>query len=290
MGDLGFGWNRSLCSSELRRRHWLACVAGLGWPLGAQAGVPAPLLARSAPPDIDPSGYLVSEKLDGVRALWDGEVLRFRSGRTVAAPAWFLAALPALALDGELWMGRRSFERLSGAVRRQQPDDAEWRQIRYAVFELPTAGGRFAERAQRLASLKGGVIEPVEQRQVPDHKRLKVWLQQVVTAGGEGLMLHRADAPVTSGRSDLLLKLKPQADAEAVVVAHVPGQGRFKGQLGALEVQTPEGLRFKIGSGLSEAQRQHPPAIGATITYRYRDLTAGGVPRFATFLRVADEF
>jgi DNA ligase-1 len=103
-------------------------------------------------------------------------------------------------------------------------------------------------------------------------------------------MLHRADAPVVQGRSDVLLKLKPTMDAEAVVLAHVPGQGRFAGQLGALEVQTPEGVRFKLGTGFSEAQRRQPPPVGSKVSYRYRDLTEAGVPRFASFLRVADEF
>ncbi|RZL29291.1 MAG: DNA ligase, partial [Rubrivivax sp.] len=103
-------------------------------------------------------------------------------------------------------------------------------------------------------------------------------------------VLHRADAPLASGRSDLLLKLKPLADAEAVVVGHEPGKGRLAGQLGALELQTPDGVRFKLGTGFSDAQRRDPPAVGATVTYRYRDLTPSGKPRFASFVRVADEF
>ena len=119
------------------------------------------MLARTAPSGIDPQAYLVSEKLDGVRALWDGHVLRFRSGRVVAAPAWFLAQLPRQPLDGELWMGRRRFDELSAAVRRTEPVDAEWRQVRYHVFELPGAGGRFAERAEQMQSLANPVIVPV---------------------------------------------------------------------------------------------------------------------------------
>lgn len=269
----------------LGRRALLAWAGAAALPASALE----PLLARSAPLGLDPGPYLVSEKLDGVRALWDGQVLRFRSGRTVAAPAWFLAQLPQVALDGELWMGRRQFDALSAAVRRQEPVDAEWRRVRFAVFELPGGEGSFEQRVQALQRHQGGVIEVVAQRRLASPAALRQHLREVVAAGGEGLMLHRADAPVASGRSDLLLKLKPQEDAEAVVVGHVPGRGRLAGQLGALALQTPTGLRFKLGSGFTDAQRRNPPPIGATVTYRYRELTPSGKPRFASFLRVYDE-
>jgi DNA ligase-1 len=270
----------------LGRRALLAWLGGLGAPALALE----PLLAKNAPAGIDPKAYLVSEKLDGVRALWDGAALKFRSGRAVAAPAWFLAALPKTPLDGELWMARRSFDALSGAVRRAEPVDAEWRRIRYRVFELPAGDGTFAQRAEQLKALASDIVVPVEQQRFRSNAELRAKLKQVVDAGGEGLMLHRADAPVASGRSDLLLKLKPLADAEAVVVGHEAGKGRFAGQLGALELQAPDGVRFKLGTGFTEAQRRDPPPVGATVTYRYRDLTPAGKPRFASFVRVADEF
>lgn len=270
----------------LTRRALLALLGSTSLPASALE----PLLARNAPAGIDPRPYLVSEKYDGVRALWDGQTLKFRSGRTVAAPAWFLADLPKQALDGELWMGRRSFDPLSAAVRRAEPVNAEWRLISYRVFELPAGDGDFEQRAAKLQTLSGGVVMPVVHKRLNSNAELRAMLKQVVEAGGEGLMLHRADAPLASGRSDLLLKLKPQADAEAIVVGHEPGTGRFAGLLGALEVQTPEGIRFKLGTGFSEAQRRDPPPVGSTVTYRYRDLTPSGKPRFASFLRVADAF
>ena len=270
----------------LSRRALLAWLGGLGVPASALE----PLLAKNAPAGIDPQPYLVSEKLDGVRALWDGQALRFRSGRQVAAPAWFLAALPGTPLDGELWIARRSFDALSATVRRREPVDAEWRRVTYRVFELPAGEGPFEQRAARLQAFASDIVVPVAQQRLMSNAELRARLKQVVDAGGEGLMLHRADAPLAAGRSDLLLKLKPLADAEAVVVGHEPGKGRFAGRLGALELQTPEGVRFKLGTGFSDAQRRDPPAIGATVTYRYRDLTPAGKPRFASFLRVAESF
>lgn len=273
----------------LRRRLVLVLWGAGGWFGGARAATPEPLLARNAPPGIDPRGYLVSEKLDGVRALWDGQRLRFRSGRAISAPAWFLAQLPKTPLDGELWTARRGFDALSATVRRVEPVDAEWRRVRYHVFELPAGEGSFEQRADRLKALAGGVVVPVEQLRLASNAELNRRLKETVAAGGEGLVLHRADAPLATGRSDLLLKLKPQADAEAVVVGHEPGKGRFAGELCALELQTADGIRFKLGTGFTDAQRRNPPAIGSTVTFRYRDLTVGGKPRFASFLRVAEE-
>ncbi len=251
-----------------------------------------PLLARNAPKGIDPTGYLVSEKHDGVRALWDGKQLRFRSGRLVAAPAWFTAKLPTTALDGELWLARGQFDALSGIVRKTVPVDAEWQRVQYMVFELPQGKGRFEERAEQLYDIVKAAAWPqlhaVTQMRISTPAALQAKLKATVDFGGEGLMLHLASAPVTTGRSDVLLKLKRTQDAEAIVVAHVPGKGKYTNQLGALEVKTADGQQFKLGTGLTDAQRQNPPAIGSIITYTYRDLTPQGVPRFASFLRVFD--
>jgi DNA ligase-1 len=254
---------------------------------------PALLLAERYQGGIDVSQYWVSEKLDGVRAYWDGRQLRFRSGNPIPAPAWFLAALPAHPLDGELWLGRGCFERLSGIVRRNIPDDAEWRQVRYRVFELPEAPGNFSERIKQLQVLTAGRahwLQPAEQFRLADAKALKRKLDEVVKGGGEGLMLHRADAHYETGRSAALLKLTPWQDAEARVVAHLPGKGKYAGMLGALQVQMPDGRRFALGSGFTDAERRNPPLLGTQVTYRYRELTRQGIPRFARFLRVREPF
>jgi DNA ligase-1 len=277
-------------SFDLSRRHLL--LAGLfaaPWAAAARPALPL-VLAQEAPADIDPAGYLVSEKLDGVRACWDGRQLRFRSGLPVSAPAWFTQRLPAVPLDGELWLGRGRFEALSGAVRRSTPDDAEWRALRYMVFELPGGEGGFSARAARLTAIAQQAAWPqlqaVAQTPVTDRAALQRRLGEVLRAGGEGLVLHRADAPYVTGRSADLLKLKPLHDAEAVVLAHLPGRGKHAGRLGALRVRTPEGVEFQIGTGFSDAERAAPPPPGTVVTYSYRGSTEAGVPRFASYLRV----
>ncbi|AOF80946.1 ATP dependent DNA ligase domain protein [Methyloversatilis sp. RAC08] len=277
----------------LRLRAWL-CVAlcAVLSMQASQAAPPALMHAQRHHDGIDPAAYWVSEKLDGVRAVWDGRVLRFRSGRPIAAPAWFTASLPAVPLDGELWIARGRFDVLSGVVRRDVPDDVDWQPVRYLLFDLPGAPGDFSQRLARLKHIVADAglpwLQAVPQQRVADRAELASRFAEVVAGGGEGLMLHRADALWTAGRSDALLKLTPFFDAEAAVTGHVPGKGRHRGRLGALEVVDAEGRRFRIGSGFSDASRIAPPAIGTQVTYRYRELTARGLPRFPVFVRVRD--
>ena len=273
----------------------LASTLLLTAPVFAYAGPPTPiLLANVLGEHVDPTAYLVSEKFDGVRAIWDGKTLRFRSGRTVNAPDWFIAKLPAEKLDGELWLARGAFERLSGYVRKTTPLDEDWRQIKYMIFELPDGAGSFADRAARIRQVvdaeKWPQLVAVEQFKVADRLALKRKLDQVVHDGGEGLMLHLASSPYVTGRSDVLLKLKPLLDTEAKVVDCIPGKGKYLGQMGALRVEMPDGRRFNIGTGFSDAVRKNPPVVGTIITYTYRGLTNKGTPRFTSYLRIREEF
>ena len=249
------------------------------------------MLARDWQPSLNPALYLVSEKLDGVRALWDGKTLRFRSGRAIAAPAWFMAGLPITPLDGELWTGRRQFDRVSATVRRSEANDSEWRAVRYRVFDLPADARPFALRAAGIADVvqrsNTPWLQAVEHARVSDQLSLKRLLAAVVGKGGEGLMLHHQDALRRPGRSEHLRKLKATPDEEGLVIAHMPGKGKFTGRMGALQLQMPDGKRFALGSGFTDAQRNAPPAIGSSVTYRFRDRTATGLPRFASVVRVA---
>jgi DNA ligase-1 len=274
----------------------LSALLGAAAFVSALAAVPpAPtlLLAERYRDDVDVSRYWVSEKLDGVRANWDGKNLRFRSGNPVPAPQWFIDALPGQPLDGELWLGRGSFDQLSAIVRRQVPVEAEWQRVRYMIFELPNAPGSFTERVERIKTITAEAklpwLQAVPQFRLPDAVALQRKLRDVVRGGGEGLMLHRADAAYETGRSSALLKVTPWLDAEATVVAHLPGKGKYAGMLGALRMEMSDGRRFALGSGLTEAQRRNPPPLGARITYRYRELTKSGMPRFPRYLRVRDK-
>ena len=258
---------------------------------GASAAPPALMLAAVWRPGLSLADHWVSEKYDGVRGRWDGTRLLTRSGKAVATPAWFTHGWPAVPLDGELWAGRGRFEAAASVVGRASSDDAAWRGMRFMVFDLPAHPGPFDERLaalrQTVAAIGLAWVQPVVQSRVASDAELYALLDRTVQAGGEGLMLHRGGAPYRGERSDDLLKLKPHDDAEATVVAHLPGRGRHAGALGALLVETPAGARFRLGTGFSDAQRRDPPPVGAQVTYRHAGLhEPSGLPRFASFLRV----
>lgn len=237
--------------------------------------------------------YWVSEKLDGVRAYWDGTQFWSRGGHVYPAPDWFTAGFPEHPLDGELWSGREQFAEISATVRKRQPVDSEWRQLRFHVFDLPVPDTPFEHRYQQLQALVAATDSPylalVHQHPISSHAVLMQQLDEIVADGAEGLMLKRKSGLYVAGRSDDLLKVKVFDDAEAVVVGHVPGRGRLEGMMGALEVELPSGRRFRLGTGFSDADRIAPPPAGTTVTFRYQGYTSTGLPRFASFLRVRED-
>lgn len=278
--------------------HRRSCLALLAFaalpPVPALAGdAPALLLAQVYRPGMPLGDYWVSEKYDGVRGFWDGRTLRTRGGETVAAPAWFTAGWPDVPMDGELWAGRGRFSHAQSTVRQLQPDDAAWRQMRFMVFDLPAHGGTFDQRLPALNILVARIDQPwvqaVPQRRVANDAALQALLRSTVRAGGEGLMLHRGASLYRAGRSDDLVKVKTHEDTEARVVAHLPGKGRHAGRMGALLVEMPTGQRFRLGAGFSDADREHPPPVGSWVTYRFRGTHEGGVPRFASFVRLRED-
>ncbi|MGV8923286.1 MAG: DNA ligase [Thermomonas sp.] len=254
------------------------------------ARIPAPMLASGFHGGIDIAGYLVSEKLDGVRARWDGRQLLTRTGNRIDAPAWFTAGWPAQAIEGELWIGRGQFQQVSDLVRALQPDDSAWRPVRFMAFDLPASPQPFATRTRALRALVTRAALPQLQRiaqiHLTDHAQLEAKLDALVVDGGEGLMLHHAMSHYRAGRTDTLLKYKRRSDAEARVVGYRPGKGKYLGMVGALLVQDAHGRRFALGSGLRDADRARPPVIGSLVTFRYNGLTAKGTPRFARYQRV----
>jgi DNA ligase-1 len=254
-----------------------------------EAAGPPLLLAHPWENDVDLTGWWMSEKLDGVRAYWDGTSFWSRQGNAFLAPAWFTERLPKTPLDGELFGGRQRFQRTVSVVRRQDRSE-DWRELVFVVFDVPASPAPFEARLEDLRRV-------VEEAQSPyvkwhPHERcrdtghLREELARVEALGGEGLMLRQPGSLYEAGRSPTLLKVKRFHDDEARVVAHVAGKGRHKGRLGALEVELRDGTRFSVGTGFSDAERAAPPPPGTIITFRYQELSRDGVPRFPSYVGV----
>ncbi|MEH6713703.1 MAG: DNA ligase [Paraglaciecola polaris] len=268
------------------------CLASLLSLAAMSQTRPAIELANRYHEGIDINDYLVSEKLDGIRARWNGKQLLTRSGNTISAPQWFTRGFPIQALDGELWIARRHFEKTASVVLRQQPGET-WHKVKFMLFDLPEYPGPFSERLRMLKELSIAAnlshLQVIPQQRYASQAALKAALDAIIKKGGEGLMLHHQNAQYLATRSDQVLKLKKHQDAEAVVLEHLPGKGKYLGMMGSVRVRMRNGKTFKIGSGFSDYERQHPPAIGSVVTFKYYDVTINGIPKFASYLRQKPE-
>lgn len=268
---------------------WLVLLA---LPLAAStAGQPDLLLLTKDRDDSDVSGWYMSEKLDGVRAYWDGSALLSRRGKAFAAPDWFTAGFPPFELDGELWTGRGEFETIVSITSRDRPHPG-WRRITYNVFEVPNAPGdldaRLAKLRRYLAAHPAGPIRIIPQTPCRDRAHLRARLAEVEAKGGEGLVVRDPRAPYQTGRSAAAVKVKRFDDMEGKVVGYRPGKGKYAGKIGALQVEIEGGLTFYVGSGLEDRQREpgQAPPLGSIVTFKHQGFTSRGIPRFASFLRV----
>jgi DNA ligase-1 len=235
----------------------------------------------------DPTGWWMSEKLDGVRAYWNGKQFLSRNNNIFFAPDWFTQGLPPHPLDGELWIGRRQFDVTSGLVR-QQSKSNEWKQVRYVIFDAPDAPGPFEERirflTESIAGWNAAYARAHEHVVCTGIDHLIAELDRITQLGGEGLMLREPGSGYERTRSTSLLKVKKFLDAEATVIGHEAGAGRHKGRVGALLARFGNGIEFKVGTGLKDREREQPPLVGTVITVKYQELTKDGAPRFPVYV------
>ncbi len=254
---------------------------------------PKILLAKKWEEHVDPTGWWMSEKLDGVRAYWTGETFFSRAGNEYLAPEWFTEGLPSTPLDGELWIGRGKFQTTVSIVRRQDRGDA-WKDVKFVIFDAPEFEGKFEERYDHFFGAFPPDGHPYATALLHEictgHEHLTEELERVESLKGEGLMLRQAKSKYATSRSSTLLKVKTFHDAEAKVEGYMGGSGKHRDRVGSLKLITPSGVRFSCGSGLSDAQREAPPAIGSIVTYRFQELTDAGIPRFPTFVAERPDF
>lgn len=270
----------------------LTFCLGLGQSVFAESQVNHLPLALVYKQGVDLKQYWLSEKLDGVRAYWDGEKFISKQGNVYHAPDWFVSDFPSQPLDGELWVGRNSFERVVSIVRDKKPSK-DWQEVLYRVFDIPLKDVVFTDRLKALNTLlndsRSPYIRLVKQSRVSSHVALMKKVDEVTRSGGEGLMLHKGDSFYIAGRSDDLLKVKLHQDAEARVIEHLPGKGKYTGMLGSLFLELENRKRFRLGTGFTDQQRRQPPPIGSLVTFKYYGKTKNGIPKFASFMRIRRE-
>lgn len=242
--------------------------------------------------DQNVSGWLMSEKMDGVRAYWDGHKLISRGGMEFAAPAWFTEGFPPFAVDGELWSKRGDFDTIISIVKKKEPHDG-WKNIAFYAFDVPSENGGLIQRLVKLEYYlklnQADYLKVAKQFTCKDNDDLKSFLTEIEKGGGEGVVVRNPDTKYVAKRDPNSLKVKSFYDAECEVIEHHKGEGKYKNSFGSLTCKTDEGVLFDIGSGFSEAERKNPPAIGSKITYKFQEITKGGKPRFPVYMRIKEE-
>jgi DNA ligase-1 len=235
----------------------------------------------------DVTGWVMSEKLDGVRAYWNGKNLISRGGNIIHAPKWFTKDYPPFEIDGELWSRRGDFENISSIVREKSPSK-RWREIKHYIFEVPNAKGDLFKRLEKVKPYRSDIIKIVPQTTIKSREDIKRFLEEITKNGGEGLVVRDPKAPYISKRTSKALKVKKFNDGECRVVGYNGGRGKYLNMVGSLRCELDSGLVINIGSGLTNRLRETPPKVGSTITYKYQGFTKYGKPRFPVFLRVRD--
>ncbi|WP_372998769.1 DNA ligase [Sulfurimonas sp.] len=242
---------------------------------------PELLLLNKYSKDMNVTSWYMSEKLDGVRAFWDGEKLISRSGKTFSTPIFFTKDFPKHKLDGELWTKRSDFSNVSSIVNKKKLHSG-WKNLTYNIFEVPDAKGNLLERLKSVKTTK--YIKTIKQIKIIDKKHLDNFLKSIEKKGGEGVVVRDGSLNYYTGRDDKALKVKSYIDEECKVIGHNDGQGKYEGMVGSLSCRMKNMQVIKIGSGLNNYQRENPPKIGAIITFKYYGLTSKGNPRFPVFL------
>ncbi|EPV5183499.1 DNA ligase [Campylobacter coli] len=245
------------------------------------------------------NGYLMSEKLDGVRGIWEAGKFKTRQDNPIHTPSYFTYNFPSFKLDGELWIARAKFDEVSALIRSDSLDSSLWKSVTYNVFDVPNACEEFkltpCTLSNRLKVLErylqqnpNPYIKIIKQIPIKDQEHLKEFYKDIIFNKGEGVVIRKDFAPYEKGRSKNALKLKPYEDAECKVIAYTEGKGKFQGKIGALLCQMPNDRVIKIGSGLKDKDRENPPKIGSIVTYKFNGLTKNSLPRFPVFLHIRD--
>ncbi len=251
------------------------------------AGKPKLLLLETYR-DQNISGWVMSEKLDGVRAYWDGKNLISRGGKIIYAPEYFTKGYPPFEIDGELWTARGDFENISSIVRDHVPT-VHWKEIKHYIFEVPNSSGNLFERLSSVKPYENSVLKIIPQIKIKDKKHLSDFLKEIESKKGEGVVVRDPTSLYINRRTSKVLKVKTFHDTECEVIGYTEGKGKYKAMVGALKCRLDNGIEFKIGSGLTDHTREHPPKVGKIVTFKYQAFTKYGKPRFPVFLRVRTE-
>lgn len=262
--------------------------------------------------------YMISEKYDGVRVIWNGKSMQTKRGNPIIIPECFSDELPDFSLDGELWFGYGKFEKIQSIASLKNPKCSDWEGVKYMIFDAPNEKSLLLSERLKivdkfLQTTNPRHIQLINQTPVLGSEVIKIintMLDEVLKKGREGLIIRKDFEEYKGKRSNVSYKLKPNNDAECKVIGYTQGKGKYKGKIGAIvcegniaddnalniskeinkyTMNVEQKIVFRIGSGLSDKIRENPPKIGTIITYTYNGFTKNGIPKHARFHRIFND-
>lgn len=251
-----------------------------------------PMLVNKYKGDENLSGWVMSEKLQGVRGLWDGKTLKNRAGNIIPAPDFFTKCYPDFAIDGEIYSYKLPYEDITAATKGQNPN--AWIKIKHYIFDVPEAEGglmqRLAVLQEYLDKNKCDTIKIIPQLPAISHKNMENYYNEIVTRNGQGVIVRDPNAPYKGGRSNKILKFKKQLDDECKILDYNNGTGKFSSTIISLTCKNLKDDKiFKIKSGIDKKVRNNPPKKGTIITYKYHGIKDDGSPKNPVFLYARED-
>lgn len=258
--------------------------------------------------------WYMSEKYDGIRAIWTGQELLTRSWRPFRfVPMFFIRQLPKnIPLDGEIYIPNDAFSNFSSLSVCLESENVinKWKRVKYLIFDTPVKDKTFEQRLNSLEKLKMRAQPNIEivkftklKNIVRDFKLVNEKFNEIVKRKGEGVMLIRASSHYEGRRSRDSLKYKKEYSGEATVVQLCEGIGKNYQRLGKLKCKLKNGKTFYCGTGFTDAERDmyqfdknicinikndtniiKVPRLGDTITYNCMEIIEkSGIPRMAVY-------
>ena len=156
--------------------------------------------------DADPSGWLMSEKYDGVRLFWDGSAFFTRQGRKITLPQSITAQMPRFPLDGELWTKYGLYQ--EAVLLCKSSEHENWKNAVFWVFDTIRNEG-YQDRVHFLQQQQfPSFIKLVNYVHCKGKEHLKEFFNSIVAKGGEGVVLREPNSLYKGGRSSSLKKYK----------------------------------------------------------------------------------
>lgn len=150
----------------------------------------------------------------------------------------------------------------------------------------------YADRFSKLIDIVTGMesILASESEYVYSVEEAQKMAANYIIEGGEGAMLKSTTLIWKGARSPDMLKIKNKKEVDVVVIDVIGGEGKYEGKVGALTVESADGIVFNVGSGLTDNDREQPFDywMDKIVEVNYNGLIKNNDGSYSIFLPIFD--